>query len=86
MPRRDFFEKGGQLAAGATLVPGWDWETSAHETEPGTLRVALIGTGNRGPSMWGRDLVSPYAESLTMVGLCDINSKRVEAGRESFRV
>lgn len=82
MSRRDFFEKGGQLAAGATLVSGWEWETSARETAPGTLRVALVGTGNRGTSMWGRDLVGPYAESLTMVGLCDINSKRVEVGKE----
>lgn len=82
MSRRDFFERGGQLAAGATLVSGWEGGTGARESESGTLRVALVGTGNRGTSMWGSDLVGPYGDYLTMVGLCDINSKRVEVGKE----
>jgi len=47
-------------------------------------RMALVGTGSRGISMWGSSLVRDYGEYLEMVGLCDINSKRLEVARKAI--
>jgi predicted dehydrogenase len=48
----------------------------------GRLKVALVGTGERGTASWGRPLVREYADVAQLVGLCDINSKRAQASRE----
>jgi predicted dehydrogenase len=45
-------------------------------------RVALVGTGARGVTMWGRNLLRTQRERVEMVGLCDINPKRLEAGKK----
>ncbi len=44
-------------------------------------RVALVGTGHRGSGTWGDELLKGYSDYVEMVGLCDINSKRVEAAK-----
>jgi predicted dehydrogenase len=36
--------------------------------------------------MWGRDLVKDYSDVLEFVGLCDINSKRLEAAKKIMGV
>ncbi len=41
-------------------------------------RIALVGTGIRGSSLWGRNLVENYADQVEFVGLCDINAGRLE--------
>lgn len=48
----------------------------------GKKRVALVGSGHRGSGTWGKDLVSGYSDLVEMVGLCDINPKRVEVARK----
>lgn len=48
----------------------------------GRRRLALVGTGDRGTSAWGRPVVREYADVAELVGLCDINSKRALASRE----
>jgi predicted dehydrogenase len=50
------------------------------------IKIALIGTGSRGCSMWGTDLVRNYAEQTEFVGLCDINPGRLQAGKEYQRI
>ncbi|MDH3709839.1 MAG: Gfo/Idh/MocA family oxidoreductase [Cyclobacteriaceae bacterium] len=45
------------------------------------LRVALVGTGIRGTSFWGKRLVEQYSDILEFVGLCDINPGRLEFGK-----
>jgi predicted dehydrogenase len=49
-------------------------------------RYAIVGTGVRGVGMWGRGLVSRYADVLEFVGLCDINPLRVEWARKALSV
>lgn len=49
-------------------------------------RVALVGTGHRGSGTWGRDLLAGYSEHVEMVGLCDINGKRVEVAKRLIGV
>ena len=41
----------------------------------------LVGTGSRGSHMWGKALMQTHAEHVELVGLCDINRKRVEYAR-----
>jgi predicted dehydrogenase len=44
-------------------------------------RYALIGTGHRGSTMWGRDLLRGWRDTLELVALCDINPLRAERSR-----
>ena len=71
--RRGFLAtSGAALAASST--------SSAAQAKP-KVRIAQVGTGGRGVH-WGGDLVKNYGDVATLVGLCDINGKRVKAARE----
>ena len=50
------------------------------------LKVALVGTGVRGTSFWGKRLNENYSKILEFVGLCDINPGRLEYGRKYIGV
>jgi predicted dehydrogenase len=45
-------------------------------------RLALVGTGIRGITFWGRRLQERYSDVLEFVGLCDINPGRLEYGKQ----
>jgi predicted dehydrogenase len=49
-------------------------------------RVAMVGTGVRGTSMWGRDIVQGYSDLVEFVGLSDINPGRLEYARRYMGV
>lgn len=76
--RREFLSKSLGVAVGAASLPilktGGIWAG----TQDKKLRVALVGTGIRGCSLWGKTLIEKYSDILEMVGLCDINPKRME--------
>jgi predicted dehydrogenase len=44
-------------------------------------RVALVGTGHRGITMWGRELLAECGDWVEMVGLSDRNALRLERAR-----
>ncbi|RUT30058.1 Gfo/Idh/MocA family oxidoreductase [Arsenicitalea aurantiaca] len=44
-------------------------------------RFALVGTGNRGTTMWGRDLLAGWRPEVDLVGICDTNPLRAERAR-----
>jgi len=44
-------------------------------------RYALIGTGNRGTTMWGRDLLKGWRDRVDLVAICDLNPLRAERAR-----
>ena len=48
------------------------------------LRLAIVGTGSRGIFMWGPSVESEFADRVEMVGLCDINPKRVKYAQTLF--
>ena len=50
------------------------------------MRVALVGTGIRGTSMWGRSLVREFPEHVEFVGLCDPNPGRLAYARNYMGV
>ena len=80
MNRRNFVRVGAGSIAGATLMPAM---SMAHRSKANAkLKVVMVGTGSRGIRSWGIDLVGPYEQYVEMVGLCDINQKRVEVAKE----
>jgi predicted dehydrogenase len=50
------------------------------------LKVALVGTGIRGSTMWGKTLVDDYGDVVEFVGLSDINAKRLAFSKQYIGV
>ncbi len=63
---------GGALAAAAAPLLG---------QSAGKKRVATVGTGLRGSTTWGTELLKEHGDRIEFVGLCDINRKRAEASK-----
>ncbi len=75
--RRKFLTSISMLAASSAMpVHAFDFGKSKK------LRVALIGTGIRGITFWGKRLVDEYSDILEFVGLADINPGRLEHGKK----
>jgi len=87
MNRRSFIATSTVAAAGALLsaVPGIS-EAQSNKLKgkalPKKKRIALIGTGSRGTTMWGKDVIQEYSEFVEYVGLCDKNPGRLEAAKQ----
>ncbi|MBT29887.1 MAG: 4,5-dihydroxyphthalate dehydrogenase [Thalassobius sp.] len=77
--RRSFINKTSAVTA-ATLLAGSGAAFSFPQRAK--KRVALVGTGIRGVSFWGKRLVDNYSDILEFVGLCDINPGRLEFGKK----
>ena len=75
--RREFVKVAGSAALGAAL-----FHVDALAQVPSKRRYAIVGTGDRGSGMWGRDLARKYPDLLEFVGLCDKNPKRAVAARD----
>ncbi len=45
------------------------------------LRMALVGTGERGIQTWGKPVADDYGDVVEIVGLCDINGLRAKASQ-----
>ena len=65
------------LAATSMTLPSWGFGLGEKK-----LKVALIGTGIRGISFWGKRLVDEYSDKLEFVGLCDKNPGRLAFGKK----
>jgi predicted dehydrogenase len=48
---------------------------------PARTRVAVVGTGIRGSTTWGTNLIRDVGELVEMVGLCDVNPDRVKVAQ-----
>jgi predicted dehydrogenase len=53
--------------------------------DEGRRRYALIGTGNRGTTMWGKDLLEGWRGNVDLVAICDTNPLRAERARTMIR-
>jgi len=75
--RRKFLSSISMLAATSALpIHAFEFGNSKK------LKIALVGTGIRGTSFWGKRLVDEYSDILEFVGLCDINPGRLEYGKK----
>jgi len=75
--RRAFIAAGGAALA-ATTTPFVRLQAAPQPR----LRMAIVGTGNRGSLTWGQEVVKGYSDVVEIAGLCDINRKRVEAAKK----
>jgi predicted dehydrogenase len=82
LTRREFVKTAGTVAA-ASLV---GVKPALSTAQGGRRRYAIVGTGDRATSMWGKDLAQRYGDVLEFVGLCDINPKRAAVARELIGV
>ena len=80
--RREFIQKSSLATAGmlasSTLF--------ANATPSAKRKVAMVGTGHRGTSMWGIPVVKEFGDVIEFVGLCDINPGRAETARKMLNV
>ncbi|MFC1606062.1 Gfo/Idh/MocA family protein, partial [Pseudomonadota bacterium] len=83
MTRRSFIGTGGALGAGAVLASSPLGRALA---DTGKRRVALVGTGVRGVTFWGKFIQENYGDVAEFVGLCDINPGRLEFGKSYIGV
>ncbi|AHM62200.1 oxidoreductase domain-containing protein [Flammeovirgaceae bacterium 311] len=81
MKRRDFISNTGAVLAGSFLVNPVQ-SIAQMEGSAKKKRIALVGTGIRGNTFWGRNLVQQYGDIIEFVGLCDINPGRLEFGKQ----
>ncbi len=80
--RRNFL-KTSTLAAGGLLAN----PVLANIIEKkGKIKVALVGTGIRGVTYWGRRLTEVYPNVVDFVGLCDINEGRLAFAKKYIGV
>lgn len=84
--RRQFLSRSAVAAFGIASHPIFK-SGSLTGQEPGKkLKVALVGTGIRGSGTWGKTLLENFSDVLEMVGLCDINPKRMEYAKSYIGV
>ena len=80
--RRQFITSVSLLAAGYTLANPLDLKLG----KEGKLKVALVGTGIRGISFWGKRVVEQYSDVIEFVGLCDVNTGRLALAKSEMKV
>lgn len=89
--RRHFLATSATAIAGGVLIPPVakmqaSSVISSADLFTGKIKIALVGTGSRGCSMWGRDIVKRYPDRIQFVGLCDNNPGRLAVGKEIIGV
>jgi predicted dehydrogenase len=69
------------IATTAAAVAGMTVRADAKK-----LRYAIVGTGHRGTGMWGAEVLKRFPDTVELVGLSDINPKRLEIARQMLGV
>jgi predicted dehydrogenase len=76
--RRKFIERSGAAVAASMIASPMTSIAAKSATLTKKKRLALVGTGIRGSTFWGKRVVDQYSDYVEFVGLCDINPGRVE--------
>jgi predicted dehydrogenase len=76
--RRKFIERSGAAVAASMIASPMTSIAAKSVTLAKKKRLALVGTGIRGSTFWGKRVVDQYSDYVEFVGLCDINPGRVE--------
>ena len=75
--RRDFIAMSGSFLAGSFFIHPVAQALDLVGSKDGKMKLALVGTGIRGTTMFGRDVLRSYGELVEFVGLSDINPGRL---------
>lgn len=86
MQRKIFIKNAGTLLAGSMLLNTSDAAAFFTSSNGKKIKVAMVGTGNRGLTMWGRPVLQEFGDILEFVGLCDINPGRVKYAKGFLNV
>ncbi|HUP22368.1 MAG TPA: Gfo/Idh/MocA family oxidoreductase [Thermoanaerobaculia bacterium] len=70
--RRSFLQTGAGAVAGLVAA-----RLPIGATPTPRQRLAVVGTGIRGITLWGRTLQRDYSDAVELVGLCDTNPGRL---------
>lgn len=83
MKRREFLTTTVGATAGAAVFSN---PLNASVAKAPKRRLALVGTGVRGISFWGKRIIENYGDITEFVGLCDINPGRLELAKDYMGV
>lgn len=72
--RRDFIQQSSWVAGSLLVNPN----VYSRVKPANKVKLALVGTGDRGSGFWGKTILDNYKDLVEYVGLCDINPGRVE--------
>jgi predicted dehydrogenase len=84
LSRREFLDTTSRLAAGAAFGGAIDplgFAGRKLSRSSAKLRLAVVGTGIRFTRAWGTELLKEQGDRVEIVGLCDINPKRMAASK-----
>jgi len=84
--RRSFLSKSATMAAGSFFLSSIAEALVLHDKPDQKMKIALVGLGVRGVSMFGRDVQNAYRDMVEFVGLCDINEGRLRLGQKYIGV
>ena len=82
MQRRDFVKYTAATGAALMLNPLSTLALDANKK----IKVALVGTGSRGVSLWGTTIRNNFKNVVEYVGLCDINPGRLSFAKNLLDV
>ena len=83
--RRKFLAVSGAIAGTTIVNPASTILASNMTGNSGNnrkTRLAIVGLGIRGTSMWGSSLQNEYGNLIEFVGLCDHNPGRLVLGKK----
>lgn len=83
--RRGFISTMGAIA-GAAVIPQKAFSRVPHMRVDNKKRIALVGTGVRGVSFWGRYIVENYSDVTEFAALCDNNPGRLSYAKKYIGV
>jgi predicted dehydrogenase len=75
--RRKFVQKTGLLTAGSLFLNAPNLVGTTNK-----LKLAMVGTGIRGISFWGKAVLDNFSQQVEFIGLCDINPGRVAVAKQ----
>jgi hypothetical protein len=84
--RREFVSNTAKMVAATSVFPLYSFANDSKPASAVKTRIAIAGTGNRGTYSWGLSIVNTYRETIEIVALCDINTKRMAASKKVLGV
>lgn len=82
MKRREFSKILGAASAATVLAPSFAMGSLNSKKR----KVVLVGTGIRGNSFWGKQIIDAFSDLVEFVGLCDINESRLKYAQKYIGV